>query len=292
MPDAPPSLFAASPAAGTADNSGSHPFDRAIRLTPLPDGNWRGHTSADYRNMVGPYGGITAATVLNAILQHPARLGDPVALTVNYAGPVQDGEFTIEVEILRTNRATQHWTLRLVQGPDRTPALSATAVTALRRPAWSGPELGMPVVPPADSFPREQIDLAGVPWTARYDMRFVRGALSLDPESAASDNSCTEVWMRDEPPRPIDLASLCSMCDGFFPRIFLRRPGFVPAGTVSMTVYFHADAQTLATQHEAPVLGVARAQVFAQGFFDQTAQVWGQGGTLLASSHQIVYYKE
>lgn len=292
MSDALPSQSNTAPENAALDDSHAHPFDRAIALTPLPDGNWAGHTSTDYRNMVGPYGGITAAVVLNAILQHPERLGDPVALTVNYAGPIQDGEFRIEVEVFRTNRATQHWILRLVQGADRTPALSATAVTALRRPAWSGPELGMPVVPAADSLPRQEIDLAGVPWTARYDMRFVRGALSLDPEAPASEDSATEVWMRDEPPRPIDLASLCSMCDGFFPRIFLRRPGFVPAGTVSLTVYFHADAATLAAQHDAPVLGVARAQVFAQGFFDQTAQVWGQGGALLASSHQIVYYKE
>jgi hypothetical protein len=272
--------------------SATHPFDRAIALNPLPGGHWRGHTSAEYRNMVGPYGGITAAVVLNAVLQHPERLGDPVALTVNYAGPIVDGEFTIEVEVFRTNRSTQHWILRLVQGPERTPALSATAVTATRRPAWSGPEIGMPDVPPADSLPRAEIDLAGVPWTARYDMRFVRGALSLDAAAPASADSHTEVWMRDEPPRPLDLASLCSMCDGFFPRIFLRRPGFVPAGTVSLTVYFHADAATLATQHDAAVLGAARAQVFARGFFDQTAQVWSKDGALLASSHQIVYYKE
>jgi hypothetical protein len=292
MPDAPTPQSTAVPAVSTTPSPDGHPFDHAIALTPLPGGHWRGHTSVDYRNMVGPYGGITAAVVLNAILQHPARLGEPVALTVNYAGPIQDGEFDIEVEVFRTNRATQHWSLRLVQGRERTPALSATAVTALRRAAWSGPELGMPVVPPFDSLPRAHIDLAGVPWTARYDMRFVRGALSLDPATPASGDSHTEVWMRDQPPRPLDLASLCAMCDGFFPRIFLRRPGFVPAGTVSMTVYFHADAAALAAQHEAPVLGVARAQVFAQGFFDQTAQVWGRDGGLLASSHQIVYYKE
>ena len=284
-------MSVAPPPKATA-NETTHPFDDAIALTPLPGGHWRGRTSADYRNMVGPFGGITAAVVLNAVLQHPQRLGDPVALTVNYAGPIADGEFTIEVEVFRTNRATQHWILRLLQGDDRTPALSATAVTALRRQAWSGPELGMPAVPSADSLPRAAIDLAGVPWTARYDMRFVRGALSLDPQAPASPDSATEVWMRDQPPRPLDLASLCAMCDGFFPRIFLRRPGFVPAGTVSMTVYFHADAAALAAQHDAAVLGTARAQVFAQGFFDQTAQVWGKDGALLATTHQIVYYKE
>ena len=44
--------------------------------------------------------------------------------------------------------------------------------------------------------------------------------------------------------------------------------------------------------HRRHVLGSARAQVFRQGFFDQSAQIWSASGVLLASSHQIVYYKE
>jgi hypothetical protein len=31
---------------------------------------------------------------------------------------------------------------------------------------------------------------------------------------------------------------------------------------------------------------------YARGYFDQTAQIWGRDATLLATSHQIVYYKE
>ncbi|HEY9094695.1 MAG TPA: thioesterase family protein, partial [Hydrogenophaga sp.] len=37
-------------------------FDSAIALQPQPDGSFLGHTSPAYANMVGPYGGITAAT--------------------------------------------------------------------------------------------------------------------------------------------------------------------------------------------------------------------------------------
>lgn len=66
----------------------------------------------------------------------------------------------------------------------------------------------------------------------------------------------------------------------------------MPAGTVSLTTYFHADADTLAVIGDGHVLGNAQAQVFTQGFFDQSAQIWRADGVLLASSHQIVYYKE
>jgi acyl-CoA thioesterase len=68
----------------------------------------------------------------------------------------------------------------------------------------------------------------------------------------------------------------------------------VPFGTVSMTSYFHTDSIQLkqcggADQY---LLGQAQAQAYRNGFFDQTAQVWSESGILLASSHQIVYYKE
>ena len=66
----------------------------------------------------------------------------------------------------------------------------------------------------------------------------------------------------------------------------------VPAGTVSITVYFHASAEQLAQTGTGYLLGQARGQEFRNGFFDQTVQLWNEAGTMLATSHQIVYYKE
>ena len=57
-------------------------------------------------------------------------------------------------------------------------------------------------------------------------------------------------------------------------------------------MYFHVDTATLALQGTAPVLGVAEGQVYNAGFFDQHGQIWGAGGVLLATTHQIVWYKE
>jgi hypothetical protein len=63
----------------------------AIALTGGTDNIFHGHTSPAYANMVGPFGGITAAQALNAVLQHPQRQGDPVALTVNFCAALADG---------------------------------------------------------------------------------------------------------------------------------------------------------------------------------------------------------
>lgn len=267
-----------------------HALDRATRLTRHPDGSLAGATDAAYANMVGPFGGLTAAVMLNAALTHPQRLGDPIALTVNFAGPVADGPFRIEAVASRTNRSTQHWTITQTQ--DGAVATTATAVFAARRETWSATDTTMPEAPAADTLPRFD-DTHFPPWTRQYAMRFARGGRAADPGTPddALHSTCI-VWTRDEPPRPLDFVSLASLCDTFFPRIVIRRPRRTPAGTVSLTTYFHADAAQLAAYGTRPVLGVARASRFGLGYHDQSAEIWGEDGALLATSHQIVYFKE
>ena len=268
----------------------SHPFDDAIALAALSLGHYRGATSPAYGNMVGPFGGVTGATLLNGALLHPARLGDPIALTVNFASAIADGGFEVIARPARTNRSTQHWIIELLQAGEV--AATATAVFAQRRETWSAPEASAPVgVPSADTLRRG--DLTGRPaWVQRYDMRFVGGGLPEAFDGQDQAHSQSSVWLRDEPPRPLDFASLASICDSFFPRIFIRRRRLSPIGTVSLTTYFHADPALLSAQGERAVLGCARALNFRNGYFDQSAEVWSDAGQLLASTHQMVYFKD
>ena len=59
-----------------------------------------------------------------------------------------------------------------------------------------------------------------------------------------------------------------------------------------MNVYFHVDAERLARYGTEPVLAVAEGQVFHEGFFDHEGQIWGSDRHLLATTHQIMWYKE
>lgn len=267
-----------------------HPFDIAIALEPTDEGTFRGRTSPAYANMVGPFGGATAATLLQAALQHEARIGEPIALTVNFASALADGEFTVLARPLRTNRSTQHWYIELSQNGEV--AASGTAAFALRRETWSALEDAAPIgLSDAHALTRSH-PVPHLAWTQRYDMRFVRGGLPLVFDEQEQSDSISEVWLRDEPSRPLDFASLASLCDSFFPRVILRRKKIVPIGTVSMTTYFHADAVALAEQDERHVFAKVSANNFRNGYFDQSAAVYSDRGSMLATSHQIVYYRD
>jgi acyl-CoA thioesterase len=271
----------------------AHPLDVALRLTPQHDGSWHSQAPTAYWNMVGPYGGITAAQLLQAVLQHPACVGEPVALTVNFAGPMDPGLVRIEAVPVRTNRSNQHWTVSLGQpnaAGEMQVCTTATVITAQRRETFNLDDIDPPAMPTPESC--ERFDTRGaMEWLQRYDMRVVQGAIPQQWDDSGHE-SLSQLWVRDDPPRPLDFPALAALCDVFYPRIWLRRARRVPAGTVGMTVYFHADSAQLAEHGDQHVLAQASAQAFRNGYFDQTAQLWDSAGRLLATSHQIVYYKE
>lgn len=266
-----------------------HPFDEAVALDAIDAeaGRFAGRTHPAWANMVGPYGGVTAAQTLAAVMAHPKRLGEPLSLTVNFCAAMADGGFEAIARPVRTNRTTQHWIVELQQGGET--VTSATAVTAIRRETWAHDEHAIPAAPSPEMLPAMRRPEAPA-WLQRYEMRFLAGDLLETLKSGPADDSLTRLWVRDEPARALDVLSLTALSDVFYPRVWRRRGQPGPAGTVSMTVYFHAGAQALA--EAGPwLLAQATGQAFRDGFFDQSGQLWSAGGRLVATTHQTVYFK-
>jgi acyl-CoA thioesterase len=269
------------------DSNQIHPFDQAVQLVVKSSGTYQGYIPQTYGNMIGPFGGIIVAVILNGILRHKEHQGNPVSITVNFAGPIADGPFDLIVRLVRTNRSNQHWSAELTQ--DSKVAVTATAILALRQETWTMSEAVAPVVP----NPEEVESWTAPPepkWIKRYDFKFIHGELTLSGKEA--NDSETLLWVRDLPERPLDFLSLAALSDVFFPRIFIRRQTLGVAGTITITTYFHADVSAIAQQGSRPILALAQGQRFYRGYFDQIATLWSDQGELLVSSTQMVYYKE
>ena len=266
-----------------------HPLDAATKLERAGD-KFAGATSDAYWNFTGPFGGATAATLLQAAMFHPARQNLPLSMTINYCAPVAKGAFDIHVAEKRTNRSTQHFSVEMTQGADV--IITATLVFAARPEGFFHVSGAMPAVkiPEQIEPPKAKAPLA---WIDRFDMRFASGfPVMRKDESAPLGSARTEVWMRDEPRRPMDFLSLMNMSDAFFARPFHVLGRLITVGTISMTTYFHCDESDLAEVSDDYVLGVADASIFAKGYADQTASLWSRGGKLLATSQQMLYFRD
>jgi acyl-CoA thioesterase len=266
-----------------------HLFDDATQVT-AGDSSWRGRTSDDYWAFVGPFGGATAATILRALIEHPQRSGDPLALTVNYCAPVAQGEFDLDVRLVKANRSSQHWSVEMTQGGADVATL-ATAVFAERRPSWSHQQAEFPQATAFEQTLPYAAKIAAS-WVKQYDFRFVEGEPKFGSSSPAPHGSAlSKVWIGDRAPRKIDALSLMSMSDAFFGRIFHARHELVPFGTVSLTTYFHTDLESLAAEDITRVLAVADAKIFNRSYGDQNGELWSPSGRLLATTTQIAYFK-
>jgi acyl-CoA thioesterase len=265
-----------------------HLFDEATRVT-AGDSCWQGRTSEDYWAFVGPFGGITAATILRALMEHPQRSGDPLSLTVNYCAPIAQGDFDLDIRLIKNNRSTQHWSVELTQGGGEVATL-ATAVFAERRPSWSHQPAQIPGAKPFEMIRPYRGIAAG--WIKQYDFRFIEGDPALwDDAKGQPSSAFSKLWIGDRHPRKIDMLSLTSMSDVFFARIFHARRELVPIGTVSMTIYFHASVDEIANEDVTHVLGAADAKIFHRSYGDQSGELWSPSGRLLATTTQITYFK-
>ena len=270
----------------------AHVLDLATALEGDPAGPVRvARTHDAYWTFIGPFGGVSAATALRAVLEHPEREGDPLALTVNFCAPIARGDYRVHVRRTRANRSSQHWSVEFTQGEGADAVLTATVVTAARRDGFSQQLARAPAMPAWEALPAPPAG-ASLSWVAQYEFRFVEGSLVLTetpPEPPASPRSV--LWLRDAAPRPLDFVSLAAMSDAFFGRLFQVLGRIPPFGTVSMTTYFHAAADELRAHGTAPLAGVADAHVFHRSFGDQTVALYGRAGQLLATAVQVAYFR-
>jgi acyl-CoA thioesterase len=271
---------------------GMHPLDDATALTGDPgDAVRRGRTSDLYWTFIGPFGGVSAATALRAVLEHPERAGDPLAVTVNFCAPIERGEFAVHVRRARANRSSQHWQVEFRQGAGEDAVLTASVVTATRRQSWQHQPARPPALPPYETMVAFD-NSRSLSWVAQYGFRFAEGVPVLSdamPQTPRSARSA--LWLQDHAPRALDFVSLLAMSDAFFGRIFQVIDRIPPFGTVSMTTYFHAAAEELAAHGSAPLAAVADARVFHRSFCDQSAELYGRGGQLLATSVQVAFFR-
>jgi acyl-CoA thioesterase len=258
------------------------------RLTRTGENAFVAQTDRGYWNLIGPFGGWIAGVLVRAVLEDPRHIGDPLTLSVNFAGPMDEGPFAVRVRELRHNRSTTFWSAELVQARDGVESLCAfaTLVTARRRETPAFRDVHPPVVPLPEDLPSFSTTGSKLAFLERLDMRYVTNPFStenLDEDRIA--------WTKIRDAGVLDFETLTALCDTGLPQIFTRLKKRVPISSITMNVFFHGGKDDLAQVGEDFVLSVARMRIATSGFFDATTTMWSRSGALLATTEQVIYFK-
>jgi acyl-CoA thioesterase len=254
-------------------------FDRDTALTPVSAGVYAGRFDAGWWAVVGPNGGYVAALHLRA-LQHaqPDSTRKPRSLHVRYLSAGVEGPIELHVATVRAGRNVSVMASRIVQqGKD---VSLASAVFGARGSDVAYDDARLPVLPAPEACAQAP---RFIPINHRYEMRPVFGGPLREGERAEVGG-----YIRLEEPRAVDALLLAAVWDAWMPTPLLRKidvrfGGAAP--TIEASVVFHVPDPV--APPDAFCFTRFESLVARDGYFDETGQVFGPDGTLLAQSRQL-----
>jgi hypothetical protein len=264
------------------------------QLIRINESTWRSPIDPSYGTFLGAFGGWTCAAGVLAASELVDNNGgterEPLALTINFIGPVRDGFLVIEPSIVANTKSTTHvfataWNEKSSNQRAQSPAATMSLVFAKRRSGDQIEVIKIPEVAPPEAIAAARFADEKVSWPANYDQRMVMG-LPFTPN--AEMRSLT--WTRNADLGVLTYARLAAMADASVPRIFFHYPTVSPISTVTMTVQFHCNVADLQAVGNDFVLIDASSQVARHGHFDQQVRLFSRSGLLLATSTQLVWF--
>jgi acyl-CoA thioesterase len=231
----------------------------------------------------GAFGGWVMAALVRAMEGVvPARALR--SLTAEIPSPVQPGDATIAVEVLRAGQSVTTLAARLVQSAQ----LQAHAVGIFGAPRrlteeMDRVELTAPVAPDWREILPIPPETPNVPKFARhFEFRLADG---LPFRGAEKSGALGWIRLRDLPSQK-DAALVAAHVDAWWPAEFARlaHPRTMVTAAFSMQIVGGADAW----KTDAPLLHASRTQAVREGYVTEVRELWTEDGVLVALNEQTM----
>jgi len=259
-------------------------LDQTLALERSGEDLYTSHTDDRYWNMIGPFGGWMAALMLKAALADNDPAFEPVAMTVDFLKAPPKGPLVLRRQCDRAGRTTAFWRVDL-ETPDGRLCARSLVTLGPHRSTVAFSERRMPETLSAEEAADGNRTFMPVQWAKLYDCRIVKGRMGEGKQDAHSLE-----WIREADGRPLDYLSLAALCDSPFPRLFIATGRASSISTVTMTTYFHVSLSELAGVTDDYILCDSVCERSNGGFYDQHSRFFEKHGSLLATSHQMVWY--
>ncbi|HEX2560399.1 thioesterase family protein [Phenylobacterium sp.] len=262
--------------------------DALFPLTSLGDGVWTTEAGAEWRNPNGPlWGGYSIGLCLAVVAAEPEAQGEPLSITLTYVAGLRAGTVEVRTRRLRQGGSVGVWEVEL--RPAGATEVSVHAiVTMARRPATPPFAFArMPDAPDPDGLPSQARPGGSQHFGSRAFERRTSETFPIEP----APSSRSMAWVRPKL-GPWTKILLGMLTDSSPPRAFYALGHTVMTTTVTLTIYLHATAEEIAAAGEDYLLVEYEGRVGGGGATDERSSYWRRDGKLLATSEQLLWYRE
>ena len=258
-------------------------LDNALQLRRVGPGLWAAYADPNYESANGMFGGWTTAVALRAVCDEAQSDASACSLTIDFVSKIEPGsEVVIATRCVGEGRSVSFWQSEL-KVADTTMAVASVVLTK-RRETDGHVGLTMPDAPNPSTL--ELIFPAPAASGERLGVRPVVGT-----PAHLEDCTYTAGWVRDLSGRTVDRLQLALLSDHRAPRSFLWSDGPRPSTTLTLSVYFHATDEELASVGDDEILSEAFGTRGAQSTSEEHLRLWSRSGALLATSVQMDWYR-
>lgn len=259
-----------------------------IPLTATAPGRWTTLAGEEWRNPGGGlWGGYAIGLAIKVVEAEPEARGEPLSITLTYAASLPAGELDIRTRRLRQGGSIGVWEVEVRPAGSEEVGVHAMVTMARRPPTPPFAFATMPEAPDPDTLPSPVH-----PGSARHF-----GASALERRSRdtfppkPTGQSHSLAWVRSRR-GPMDKALLGMITDNSPPRAFYALGPNIMTTTLSLTVYLHASVEEVAAVGNDFILIQCEGRIGAGGACDERSSYWRRDGKLLATSEQLLWYRE
>ncbi|MDD3837400.1 MAG: thioesterase family protein [Phenylobacterium sp.] len=262
--------------------------EQLFPLTSHGEGVWTTEAGPEWRNPNGPlWGGYSIGLCLAVVAAEPAARGEPLAITLTYVAGLSAGTVEARTRRLRQGGSVGIWEVELRSAGSSEVSVHAM-VTMARRPATPAFAFArMPDAPDPESLPLQSRPGATQHFGSRAFERRTSETFPIEPGTSSGSIA----WVRPKL-GPWNKALLGMLTDSSTPRAFYALGHSVMTTTVTLTIYLHATTEEVAAAGEDYLLVEYEGRVGAGGATDERSTYWRRDGKLLATSEQLLWYRE
>ena len=254
----------------------------SLALYATGEGAWRAFADPQNEAGNGMFGGWTAAILLKSVLVDPRAEGEASAISVNYVSRIAPGsELSVRTRPLGGSRSVMTWRTEIFAEGSEEALAAAHVVLTNRRESFAFTEFTRPEAPEPETLAMIHPPAA---FGQGIDMRAWRLPFG-------NENSHYANWIRERTGHPFDHVLLAYLSDAYPPRIMGRSSGPRGSSTLTLSAYFFATAAELAAVGDDFIMNESVGTRAEGSTIGSQLRMWSRGGTLLATSEQLCWFK-